>query len=147
MIASRHNTYNTTYLCVGLQVVVEYIDRYRQVSGVEGVLSVPALGSKLPSLCHTGVEVAQREEYGLELLLPAALVQDVLQKGQRINDFFFNLTRATCAIRETHLVKVIQSCMQIGQHACRRFIGDLDGIFKNPLKEKCTSQKKCNEKE
>lgn len=82
MIASRYDTHNTTYLCVGLQVVVEYIDRYRQVSGVEGVLSVPALGSKLPSLCHTGVEVAQREEDGLKLLLPAALVQDVLQKGQ-----------------------------------------------------------------
>lgn len=29
----------------------------------------------------------------------------------------------------TNLVKIIQSCVQIGQHACGGFIGDLDGIF------------------
>lgn len=43
----------------------------------------------------------------------------------------------TCTERKEspHLVKVIQSCMQIGKHACRRFIGDLDGIFQDPLRK------------
>lgn len=38
--------------------------------------------------------------------------------------------------RKTYLVKVIQSSMQIGMHACRRFIGDFDGIFQNSLNKR-----------
>lgn len=86
-IASTHNTNNnTSHLCISLQVVVEYVNWYCQVSGVEGVLSVPTLGSKLPPLRHTGVEVTQREEDSLKLLFTTALVQDVLERGQWIKN-------------------------------------------------------------
>lgn len=39
---------------------------------------------------------------------------------------FFFLKKAQ---EMSHLVEIIQSCVQIGQHACGGFIGDLDGIF------------------
>lgn len=73
---------NSTHLSVGFQVIVEDIDGNGKVSSVEGILSVPTLRPKLPPLSHTGVKVTQGEEDGLELLLPAALVQDFLQTVQ-----------------------------------------------------------------
>lgn len=85
-VSSIHDTNSTSHLCIRLQVVVEYVNRYCQVSGVEGVLSVPTLGSKLSPLCHTSMEVTQREEDGLELLLTTALFQDVLQREQQVNN-------------------------------------------------------------
>lgn len=36
---------------------------------------------------------------------------------------------------DSHLVKVIQSSMEIGKHACRRLVGDLDSIFQDALRE------------
>lgn len=139
IIASTHNTNNISHLCISFQVVVEYINWYSQVSSVEGVLSVPTLGSKLPPLCHTSMEVTEREEDGLKLLLTTALVQNVLQGGQWINTLInkCSTVSTTCFKTKigTHLVKVIQSCMQIGKHACRRFISDFDGIFQDPLRK------------
>ena len=58
------------YLRIGLQVVVEDVDRNGQVSGVKGVRSVPALRTELPPLCHHRMEVAQGEQNALELVLP-----------------------------------------------------------------------------
>lgn len=81
-----HDTNGTSHLCICFQVVVEYVNRYCQVSGVEGVLSVPTLGSKLSPLCHTGMEVTQREEDGLELLFTTTLFQDVLHRKKKVNN-------------------------------------------------------------
>lgn len=81
-LTATHNTHNTSNLCISLQVVVEDVNRYRQVSSVKGIFSVPTLGTKLPPLCHTSMEVTQREEDGLKLLLTTALVQDILKRGQ-----------------------------------------------------------------
>lgn len=36
---------------------------------------------------------------------------------------------------EAHLVEVIKSSVQIGEHARRRFVGDLDSVFQDALKE------------
>lgn len=78
-------TINALYLCVGLQVVVEDVYGYCQVSCVEWILPVPALRTELPPLRHTGMEVTQREEDGLKLLLTTALVQNVLERSQSMN--------------------------------------------------------------
>lgn len=77
-LTAIHKIHNTSNLCISLQVVVKDVNRYCEVSCVKGILSVPTLGAKLPSLCHTSMEVTQREEDGLKLLLATALVQDIL---------------------------------------------------------------------
>ena len=70
-----------TYLSVSLQVVVEHIDADGEVPRVEGIGSVPALRSELPALHHHGVEVDEREEDALELILPSTHLQRVLVEG------------------------------------------------------------------
>lgn len=67
------------YLRIGLQVVVEDVDRNGKVPCVKGVRSVPALRTKLPPLCHHGMEVAQREQDALKLILSGAHFQGVLK--------------------------------------------------------------------
>lgn len=76
-----HNN-NKTHLCISLQVIVKDINWYSQISSAEWILSVPTLGPKLPPLRHTGVKVTERKQDGLKLLLTAALIQDVLERGQ-----------------------------------------------------------------
>lgn len=46
------------YLAVGFKIVVKYIHRYCQVTGIVWIDSVPALWSELPSLAHHGMEIA-----------------------------------------------------------------------------------------
>lgn len=116
---------STAHLSVSLQVVVQDVNRDRQVSGVEGVFPVPPLRPKLPPLCHAGVEVTQREQDGLELLLPAALIQDVLHTEGSVEPSTEGKRCNACI----YLVKVIQRCVQVGVHARGRLVGDLDGIF------------------
>ena len=70
------------HLGVGLQVVVEHVDADGQVAHVVRVHPVPALRSELTSLRHDGVEVTQREEDRLELVLPRAHLKRVLHRGQ-----------------------------------------------------------------
>lgn len=72
----------TGYFRVSLQVVVEYIDGDGEVSCVEGVRSVPALRSKLPPFSHHRVEVAQRKQDALKLILPGTHLQSVLEENK-----------------------------------------------------------------
>lgn len=58
------------YLRIGLQVVVEDVDRNGEVAGVKRVRSIPALRTKLPPLCHHSMEVAQGKQNALKLILP-----------------------------------------------------------------------------
>lgn len=51
---------------------------YRELTDIERVHFVPALGSKLPPFCHHSVEIAQREQDDLELRLLAAHLQRLL---------------------------------------------------------------------
>lgn len=67
------------YLRIGLQVVVEDIDRNGEVPCVKGVRSVPTLRTELPPLCHHGVEIAQGEQNALKLILSGAHFQGVLK--------------------------------------------------------------------
>ena len=87
---------------VGLQVVVEDVHADDQVSRVERVRLVPALGPKLASLSHHGVEVAEGEEDRLELGLFGAHLQRLL-------------------------LKVVKGLVQVGLHPRGRLVGDLDG--------------------
>lgn len=41
---------------------------------------------------------------------------------------------------EAHLVKVIKSSVQIGEHARRRFVGDLDSVFQDALRKHTRSK-------
>lgn len=34
-----------------------------------------------------------------------------------------------------HLVEVVQGLVQVGVHASRRFVGDLDGVFEDALRD------------
>lgn len=68
------------YFGVGLQVVVEDAGRDGQVSSAEGVFVVPALRAKFTPLGDASVKEAEREEHGVELLLPGALIQSVLEQ-------------------------------------------------------------------
>lgn len=34
----------------------------------------------------------------------------------------------------SHLVKIVQCCMQVSEHSGRRLVGDLNGIFQNSLR-------------
>ena len=66
------------YLIVSLQVVVEYIHTDGEITSVVGIRSVPSLWSKLPSLHHHSMEVDQREQNALELILFGTHLQSVL---------------------------------------------------------------------
>lgn len=109
-------TNETAHLSISLQVVVQNVDRDRQVSGVEGVFSVPTLRPKLPPLCHTGMEVTQREQDGLELLFPAALVQDVLCRRGGGCNLLTKLLIATAAFTWSKLSRAAcrLACMPVG---------------------------------
>ena len=52
-----------------------------EVSGVEGVGSVPALGPELPALHHHSMEIDERENDALEFIFSSAHLQGVLKKG------------------------------------------------------------------
>lgn len=73
------NERHCMYLRISFQVVVEDVNRDGEVSGVEGVRSVPALWAKLPPLRHNRMEVAQGEQNTLELVLLCAHFQRVLE--------------------------------------------------------------------
>ena len=95
-------------LGIALQVVEQNVAADGQVTRVEGIVSVPALGAEFASLGNHGMEVAQRKQNRLEFILLGAHLQRVL-------------------------VEVVQSLVQVGLHAGWRFIGDLDGSLQNTL--------------
>ena len=66
------------YLIVSFQVVQEHVDADGKVSGVVGIRPVPALGAELPPLHHHRMEVDQREEDALELVLTGTYLQGFL---------------------------------------------------------------------
>ena len=68
------------YLGISLQVVVEYVDTDGEVASVVGVGTVPALRAKLPALHYHGMEVDEREEDALELVLSSTHLQGVLRR-------------------------------------------------------------------
>lgn len=72
-----------THLWAGLQIIVQHVNRDSEVSSVEGVGTVPALGAKLAPLCHHGMEITEDKQDALELILPGAHLQSVLQYRQR----------------------------------------------------------------
>ena len=63
---------------IALQIIEQDIGAYDQISRVEGIVSVPALGAEFASLGNNGMEVAQRKQYGLELRFFGAHLQRVL---------------------------------------------------------------------
>ena len=63
---------------IALQVVEQNVAADGQVTRVEGIVSVPALGAEFASLGNNGMEVAQRKQYGLELRFFGAHLQRVL---------------------------------------------------------------------
>lgn len=71
------------HLRVRLEVVVEDVDADRQVAGVERVDAVPALRTELSTLGDDGVEVAEREEDALELRLPCAHLESILERAHQ----------------------------------------------------------------
>lgn len=67
-----------SYLCVGFQVVIKHIDADSEISGIERVAAVPALGTKLEPSSNTGMEVAERKEDAFELLLSCTHLKCIL---------------------------------------------------------------------
>ena len=67
------------YLCISLQIVVQYVHTDSEVTSIVGVGSVPALRTELTSLNDNSMEVAQREEYALELILLSTHLKSVLR--------------------------------------------------------------------
>ena len=57
------------YLIVGFKIVVEHIHTDGEVPSVVRIGSVPSLRSKLPSLHYHSMEVDQREQNTLKLIL------------------------------------------------------------------------------
>lgn len=73
------------YLGIGLQVVIEDIDTDGEVTSVVRIRAVPALWSKLPPLHNNSMEIDQREEDALKLILAGTYLQGVLlQCGEGI---------------------------------------------------------------
>lgn len=68
----------TAHLVVSLKVVVEYVDTDGEITSVVRVGPVPALGTKLPPLHHHSMEVDQREQDALELILTRTHLKCVL---------------------------------------------------------------------
>lgn len=77
-------------------------------TGVEGVGSVPSLRPELSPLRDACVEVTQREQEGLEFGLFGAHLERVLRE-------------------------VVERLMEVGLHAPRRLVGDLDGRLQDAL--------------
>lgn len=69
------------HLGVGLQVVLKDVHRDSQVTVVEGVGPVPALGPKSAPLGHCCMEVAKCKQDAPELCVFAALLQCFLQRN------------------------------------------------------------------
>lgn len=73
------------YLGIGLQVVIEDIDTDGEVTSVVRIRAVPALWSKLPPFHDNSMEIDQREEDALKLILAGTHLQGVLlQCGEGI---------------------------------------------------------------
>ena len=85
-----------SYLCIGLQVVIENVHGDVQISSIERIASVPSLRAKLPPLRHDGVEVAQREENTLELRLPGAHLHGFLNIKYKPVESHQYLIMGTC---------------------------------------------------
>lgn len=49
------------YLCISLQIVIQYVNTDSKVSGVVRVRPVPALRAKLTPLNDTSMEIHERE--------------------------------------------------------------------------------------
>lgn len=60
------------YLSIRFQVIVQDIHTDSQVAGVEWIRSIPALRTKLSTLSHDSMEITQREQDTLELVLTGA---------------------------------------------------------------------------
>ena len=57
------------YLWISLQIIEQNIDTDGQVSCVEGIGSIPALRTKFSPLDHNRMEVNQRKQDTLKLIL------------------------------------------------------------------------------
>ena len=66
------------YFVVGFEIVVKNIHTNGEVTGVEGIRSIPSLRSKLSPLHHNSMEVDKREQDTLELILLGAHLKCVL---------------------------------------------------------------------
>lgn len=77
---------------------------------VEGIHSVPALRGELASFRDHSMEVAQREENGLELGLLGTHLKGLLRE-------------------------VVERLVQVGVHAGRRLVSDLDGGLEHALRQ------------
>ena len=73
-------THTQTYLVVCFEIVIEHIDTDGEISSVVGIGPVPSLRSKLSPLYHHGMEVDQREQDTLELILLRAHLEGILNE-------------------------------------------------------------------
>uniref|UniRef100_A0A1I8JGD9 CCHC-type domain-containing protein n=1 Tax=Macrostomum lignano TaxID=282301 RepID=A0A1I8JGD9_9PLAT len=86
-----------------------YSSRDDQVTCVEWIHAVPALRSKLASLRHDSVEVAECKQNSLKLVFTRAHLQSVL-------------------------VEVVKRLVEVSKHTGRRLVCDLDSILENTLR-------------
>lgn len=68
------------HLCVSFQEIVQHIHRDGEVPSVKGVGPIPSLRPKLSSFGNHGMKITQSKEDGLELRLPGAHLQSVLEE-------------------------------------------------------------------
>ncbi len=80
------------------------------MNGEHGCRPVPALRAELAALRDDGVEVAEREEDGLELALAGAHLQGILRE-------------------------VVERLVQVREHAGRGLVRDLDRGLEDALRD------------
>ncbi len=76
---TSHHYSDLTDLCIGLQVIIEYIDTDCKVTSVERIWPVPTLRTKFTSFNNASMEIAKREQDTLEFALFGTHLQCVLQ--------------------------------------------------------------------
>ena len=117
---------HSTHLDVVLEIVVGSLAAAQQVTGVEGIVHVPAdatggprqiAHAKLLALEHGGVEVAERKDDGAVLGLLGARLKDLLREE-------------------------VVGAAQVGLEALRGLVGQLDGVLRVKRQSK-QNQKNC----
>ena len=97
------------HLLIVLQIIVQHIHAYSQVTIVKWIVTIPALGAKLASLSYDRMKIAKRKENHLEFGFFGAHFQRVL-------------------------IKVVQCFVHVGLHASWRLVCDLYSRLQNALR-------------
>lgn len=90
------------------KIIIEHADADGEITGVEGINSIPPLSSKFSSFRDNSVKIAESKQDGFEFCF----------FGTRLQSF---------------LIEVVEGFVNVGQHSRRRFICYFNGRLQNSL--------------